>query len=62
MIKIENDNGFYDNCQACHTEGNIHSITISDGRFGVELHLCKKCCEKLSKEIDRHLKNVDKIN
>lgn len=63
MINIEKGNElFFDSCQLCHTKVDIHSIKLSDGRFGVKLYLCKKCCKKLLKEIDKYLKNVDKIN
>lgn len=62
MIKVENKDSFYTSCQVCHTECDMYIISISDGRYGVELHLCKECCDKLSKEIKNQLKNVDKIN
>lgn len=56
MIQIQDNDKFYSNCQVCHVEENMYSISISDGRYGVEVHLCKECLEKLSKEIDKHLK------
>ena len=62
MIKVEKDNGFYAECQACHTAGVIYSISFSDGRYGTEVHLCKDCLDKLTKEIDKHLNEICKEN
>lgn len=44
MFEISKDTEHFNSCQACHSETDLYNITISDGRFGTELHLCKKCC------------------
>lgn len=64
MFKITRDTADL-NCQVCHTRGNIYNVSLSDGRFGVELHLCSNCCSVLSRlteEPDKRMYGIRMIS